>query len=177
MAPSFSGCNLAVRRRALFALGGFDENLPYQPDDMDVCCRLFAAAGRDARALRYQPLAAVTHESSPGPYRRTLQDRAWYLVARDNVYFACRHAGAWRGVLGGVLLQLPKLARFPVWFAQRKLGALAMLRCVGKHAAGTVAGCVKGLTRRPRLPLAPLPAPAPDTPAAETPPCRTTAPV
>jgi GT2 family glycosyltransferase len=181
MAPSFSGCNLAVRRSALFALGGFDENLPYQPDDMDLCCRLFAFAGRDPSAMRYQPLAAVTHESSPGPYRRTLQDRAWYVVARDNLYFACRHAGAWRGVCGGVLLQLPKLARFVSWFAQRKLGATAMLRCAGKHLAGTFAGCVKGLARRPRLPLAPLAiplaAPAPENPAARTSTCRTPSPI
>lgn len=155
MSPSFSGCNLAIRRSTLLALGGFDENLPYQPDDMDVCCRLFAHCGRDAGAMRYQPGAAVTHESSPGPYRRTLEDRAWYVVARDNLYFACRHAGSLRGVLGGSLLQLPKLVRFGRWLLQGKLGPLAFLRCVGKHTAGTFAGIWKGLTQTARLPLSP----------------------
>jgi GT2 family glycosyltransferase len=181
MSPSFSGCNLAVRRSALFAVGGFDENLPYQPDDMDLCCRLFASARRDLTAMRYRPGAAVTHESSPGPYRRTLRDRAWYVVARDNVYFACRHAGALRGVCGGVLLQVPKLLRFGRWLLAGELGPLSFLRCVGKHVAGTFAGCVKGLTRRARLPLPPLPpaaaappAVAPDHEAAR---CRTTEPV
>ncbi len=160
MAPSFSGCNLAVRRDALFAVGGFDENLPYQPDDMDVCHRLFAHARRRATAMRFQPAAAVTHESSPGPYRRTLEDRAWYVVARDNVYFACRHAGRVRGLVGGVALQVPKLARFAAWLVHGRLRPVPFVRCVGKHVAGTFAGSFKGLTRRARLPLAPLPATA-----------------
>lgn len=184
MSPSFSGCNLAIRRSTLQALGGFDENLPYQPDDMDVCCRLFAHAGRDPSAMRYQTHAAVTHESSPGPYRRTLEDRAWYVVARDNLYFACRHAGAVRGVLGGTLLQLPKLARFGRWLLQGKLGPLAFLRCVCKHTAGTFAGIGKGLTQRARLPLSPEPAVlagtngAPGTaPATTETSCRTPEPV
>jgi glycogen synthase len=182
MFPSFSGCNLAVRRRALFAVGGFDENLPYQPDDMDLCCRLFALARRDHVAMRYCPGAAVVHESSPGPYRRTLQDRAWYTVARDNLYFACRHAGVLRGTCGGVLLQIPKVLRFGRWLLAGELGAPAFLRCVGKHVAGTLAGCVKGLTRRARLPLLALPAatapPATSTThGQEAPRCRTPEPV
>lgn len=180
MSPSFSGCNLAVRRDALLAVGGFDENLPYQPDDMDVCGRLFAFAGRDAGAMRYEPGAAVTHESSPGPYRRTLQDRAWYVVARDNVYFACRHAGLARGLIGGLALQLPKLARFCAWLLARKLGPIAFLRCVGKHVAGMAAGACKGATVRARLPLRPAAASvrANGAPRAmETEPCRTPEPV
>lgn len=171
MAPSFSGCNLAVRRSALFAVGGFDENLPYQPDDMDLCQRVFRFGASDPAAMRYQPQAAVTHESSPGPYRRTLQDRAWYVVARDNVYFACCHAGRLRGTFGGVALQAPKLLRFFAWLLTGKLAPWPFLRCVGKHVAGTAVGCLKGQFRRPRRPLSPdaelrphtseAPAPAP----------------
>ena len=177
MAPSFSGCNLAVRRDALFAVGGFDENLPYQPDDMDLCWRLFAHARGDVAAMRFVAAAGVTHESSPGPYRRTLEDRAWFTVARDNLYFACRHAGPWRGVLGGVALQMPKLARFGLWLLRGRLGALSFVRCVAKHGAGTLAGCWKGLTRRARLPLTPPRAAAATAPLAvaiaEAPPCET----
>jgi glycogen synthase len=182
MAPSFSGCNLALRRAALFAIGGFDENLPYQPDDMDVCGRLFRFAGRDPAALDYCAAAAVTHESSPGPFRRTLQDRAWYVVARDNLYFACQHAGVLRGLLGGVALQVPKLWRFCAWLWQGKLRPLPFVRCVAKHLGGIVAGCWKGLTARARLPLQPLPAAAdsvaaPTATSTEAAPCRTPQPV
>jgi len=180
--PSFSGCNLAVRRGALFACGGFDQNLPYQPDDMDVCRRLFVAAGGDPRALCYRPRAGVTHESSPGPYRRTLQDRAWYVVARDNVYFACRHAGPLRGVLGSLVLQAPKLLRFGKWLLTGKLTPVAFVRCVGKHVAGVVAGIGKGLTYDAALPLVAIPVESPRTTPSpsrveEAAPCRTPQPV
>lgn len=173
MAPSFSGCNLAIRRAALFACGGFDENLPYQPDDMDVCRRLFLFAERDPQRLRYCEGAAVHHESSPGPYRRTLEDRAWFTVARDNVYFAMRHAGVVRGACGGALLQLPKLLRFVRWCADGRLSPAAAVRCFGKHLFGTFAGLAKGL-RQARLPLCPIAEAAPPrtvhaTPAEELP--------
>ncbi|HEU4419920.1 MAG TPA: glycosyltransferase, partial [Planctomycetota bacterium] len=168
MSPSFSGCNLAIRRSALFACGGFDENLCYQPDDMDVCWRLFARAGRSPDAMRYVATAAVNHESSPGPFRRTLHDRAWFTVARDNTYFAFRHAGPFRAMLAAAPLQLPKLARFVVWLVARKLGPVAFLRCIGKLVAGTIAGYCKGLSQTARLPLQALPpTPGPTGAAAE----------
>ncbi|MEO6595215.1 MAG: glycosyltransferase [Planctomycetota bacterium] len=178
MSPTFSGCNLAISRRALFACGGFDENLVYQPDDMDMCCRLFAAAGRSANAMCYRPHAAVNHESSPGPFRRNLQDRAWFTVARDNVYFGFKHAGAVRALLCAGLLQVPKLARFFMWMVRGRLGPLACLRCVVKHLSGTLAGHAKGLCRRAALPLRPLPPAAVTTTSAPSAmPCRPPQPV
>lgn len=161
MSPTFSGCNLALRRSSLFAIGGFDENLVYQPDDMDVCCRLFAHGGRRADSFVYRDTIAVHHESSPGPFRRTLQDRAWFTVARDTIYFAFRHAGPLRAAVCAGPLQLPKFVRFCGWLATGRLGPIAFLRCVGKQAAGMFAGYGKGLCRRPRLPLQPLPATLP----------------
>ena len=108
----------------------------------------------------------MTHESSPGPYRRTLEDRAWFVVARDNLYYACRHGGALRGVFGGVAMQVPKLLRFLAWWWRGKLGLAAALRCFGKHLGGTLVGIGKGLWRTPRLPLRPLPPAAPTTASA-----------
>ena len=155
MSPSFPGCNLAIRRRALFDCGGFDENLCHQPDDMDVCCRLFARSGRSPDAMRYVATAAVNHESSPGPFR-TLHDCAWFTVARDNTYFAFKHAGLFRAMLGAAALQLGNLGRFLGSLATRNLGPTAFLRCTGKLVAGTIAGYGKGLCHRARLPLQPL---------------------
>jgi glycosyltransferase involved in cell wall biosynthesis len=169
MAPTYSGCNLAIRRSALFACGGFDENVVYGPDDVDVCRRLFEFAGRNAAAFAYRQRIAVNHESSPGPFRRTLQDRAWYTVARDTVYFGIRYAGPARGLLAGAALQVPKFVRFGAWLLTRRLGPVAFARCVLKLLAGTLAGCAKGLSRPAALPLRPLanePAAPPPTVAA-----------
>lgn len=161
MSPTFSGCNLSLRRSALFAAGGFDENLVYQPDDMDVCWRLFARAGRRAETFVWRPAIAVHHESSPGPYRRTLQDRDWFTVARDTVYFAFRHGGRWRAFLGAAVIQLPKLVRFTRWLATGRLGPLPFVRCVARLLGGIAAGYAKGLCAAAVLPLAPLPAAGP----------------
>lgn len=169
MSPTFSGCNLSLRRSALFAAGGFDENLVYQPDDMDVCWRLFARAGRRAEAFVFCEAITVHHESSPGPYRRTLQDRDWFTVARDTVYFAFRHGGRWRAVLGAGVIQLPKLARFARWFATGRLGPLPFVRCAAKLLLGIAAGYGKGLCRAPVLPLEPRPAAVGTLPATARP--------
>jgi GT2 family glycosyltransferase len=153
MTPSFSGCNLAIRRSSLLECGGFDENLPYQPDDMDVCYRLYAHANRSPHSMCYRDQAAVTHESSPGPFRRSLEDRAWFTVARDNLYFAIKHAGPIYGCVFGTCMQVPKLARFFIWMLRGKLSPTAFVRCFAKHTAGTIAGLWKGLTNNPQLPL------------------------
>ena len=153
MSPSFSGCNLAIRRSSLLECGGFDEHLPYQPDDMDVCYRLYAHANRSPYSMCYREQAAVTHESSPGPFRRSLEDRAWFTVARDNLYFAIKHGGLLYGGIFGTCMQAPKLARFFVWMLRGKLSPTAFVRCFAKHTAGTIAGLWKGLTNNPQLPL------------------------
>lgn len=160
MAPTLPGCNFAIRREALFAAGGFDENLTYHDDDVDLCRRLFARAQRRPGAIVWRHDARIHHVPAPGPFRRTLHDRAWFTVARDTVYFGFRHAGWPRALACSAILQLPKLARFGLWLGQGKLGFGAFLRCAAKQIAGTCAGYWKGLSRGPRLPLSPLPAAA-----------------
>jgi len=148
---TLQGGNLAVRRDALFAVGGFDENFRYHLDETDLCMRLEDAG----YTLVYAEDAAVHHEAAPGPHRRTAYDRDWYSVAKNQVYFAFRHVERARFLLWLVpwLLQLPKLARFVGWGLTGKLAPGAALSCIARHLRGTVAGYRKGLTRAPRLPL------------------------
>jgi GT2 family glycosyltransferase len=161
LSPTLPGCNMTFRRSALFAVGGFDERLVYHFDDVDISRRLWLLADRRVGALKYVAAAVAGHEPAPGPFRRTLQDRAWYVVSRDSIYFACRHAGrAPHRLAGAVLLQLPKTLRFVHWLLHGRLSPMAFLRCVGKQLAGIVAGTVKGLCCRPILPLQPAPATA-----------------
>jgi GT2 family glycosyltransferase len=145
------GNNLAVRRSALFGVGGFDENYRYHLDETDLCMRLARAGGR----LLYRDAAAIHHESASGPHRKTLYDRDWEIVAKNQVYFAFRHVRKARFLLALVpwMLQLPKLARFAAWTVMGRLGLRAGLSCVVRHVRGTAKGYRKGLTKRPRLPL------------------------
>lgn len=173
MSPTVPGCNLAVRRALLFAVGGFDEQLSIHFDDVDFCLRAFAACGRERRAFGWVEGASVHHEPAPGPFRRTRWDRDWRTVARDSIYLAFRHGDArrWWRIWWPLAIQLPKLLRFPAWLLLGRLGAAAFVRCTTRHLLGLVEGYRKGWSASPRLPLQPLPAPALTIPV--EPPCAT----
>jgi GT2 family glycosyltransferase len=56
-AEHLPGCNLAVRREAIEAVGGFDERFWSAGDDVDFCWRLIAAGHR----IGFHPAAMVWH--------------------------------------------------------------------------------------------------------------------
>lgn len=56
-AEHLPGCNLAIRKSALEAIGGFDPIYRAAGDDVDICWRLREAGGR----LRFIPCAMVWH--------------------------------------------------------------------------------------------------------------------
>jgi GT2 family glycosyltransferase len=57
VAEHIPGCNMAFRRSALAAIGGFDAQFRVAGDDVDVCWRLQAAG----HTLGYHPAALVWH--------------------------------------------------------------------------------------------------------------------
>jgi len=57
-AEHLPGCNLAMRRRELLQLGGFDPQFCAAGDDVDICWRAQASG----LALGYQPAAVVWHQ-------------------------------------------------------------------------------------------------------------------
>lgn len=86
--------NLAVRRRLLAALDGFDENVGIYGEDYDLCARLYARGA----ALVYVPQARVAHY-----HRTTLAGmlRQAFGFGRSHPYLLCRHAAS------GLWLDLP----------------------------------------------------------------------
>jgi GT2 family glycosyltransferase len=79
-----SGACMLVRRTALEALGGLDEDFFLYCEDIDLCARL-RGAGWD---IRYEPAAAVHHEGgASGPRERLLA-----VYARNRVLYARKHA-------------------------------------------------------------------------------------
>jgi GT2 family glycosyltransferase len=145
------GGNVALRKRDVCALGGFDERYCYHFDDADLCWRL-AGLGR---RLVFTEAAAIHHEPAPGPHRRTLWDRDWFTIAQNSIYFALRHAPAAtaRRLLVPALLQLPKAARLLAWAARGRLPWSALPRSLWAQARGVAAGYRKGLRAQPCLPL------------------------
>jgi hypothetical protein len=58
-AEHLPGCNLAVRKSAMAAIGGFDVDFTVAGDDVDFCWRLREHGGRGS--LRFVPAAMVWH--------------------------------------------------------------------------------------------------------------------
>jgi GT2 family glycosyltransferase len=83
-ATSITGCNMAFRREALEAVGGFDERLEWGHDETDLFRRL-RAAGFDAL---YEPEMAVTHA-----YATSVRDywRKMYRFGPADVYFETKY--------------------------------------------------------------------------------------
>lgn len=69
--PFVVGCNLAVRREAALAIGGWDETLP-RGDDVDFSTRLLR---HFATRIRYQPSASLFHQHRGD--EKGLRRQAW----------------------------------------------------------------------------------------------------
>ena len=96
-AEHIPGCNFAVRRDALVAIGGFDPIFLRAGDDVDVCWRLQERGGR----IAFAPAALVWHHhraSLQAYWRQQVgygEGEAW-LRLRHQQRFS-RSAVAWRG--------------------------------------------------------------------------------
>lgn len=79
-----TGTNIALRRDALIAIGGFDEYYAYFLDETDVNLRLFD----NGRKLALIPDAEVHHKFSASSVRAADRvPRSMYLIARSKSYF------------------------------------------------------------------------------------------
>jgi GT2 family glycosyltransferase len=79
-----AGCNMAFRRSALVEIGGFNEQLAYGYDDVEVC-RLLTDVGWH---IGYRELALVVHDRAPSAVRdgeRRLSNPAPFVEARCTV--------------------------------------------------------------------------------------------
>lgn len=86
--PRAHGTNMAYRRAALLAIGGFDERFEYLYDDGDIGVRL-GLAGFKIRTLDE---AVVYHVGAQSGNRgRHRYDLNWYSWSRSQIYFALKN--------------------------------------------------------------------------------------
>jgi GT2 family glycosyltransferase len=86
--PYLQGTNMSFRRETLVAIGGFDEQLVYLYDDVDICLRMIDA-GAQLVALGG---AVVHHRCLESPVRRAdglIYDP--FAIVEGRTYFAFRH--------------------------------------------------------------------------------------
>lgn len=82
------GGNCGFRRKALVAIGGFDEVFTWAYEDPDVCLRLVDAG----YAIGSAPRAWIHHKMGPSRMRDALRVVTdWFEILRSASYFAHRH--------------------------------------------------------------------------------------
>jgi glycosyltransferase involved in cell wall biosynthesis len=151
-AEHLPGCNLAVRREALLAVGGFDEVFTSAGDDVDVCWKLQDRGG----AVAFVPAAQVRH------HRRAriagyLRQQANY--GRSERMVAGRHPhrfnrlgqARWRGFIYGGLGILPRLLRPVVYHG---IAGEAPFQPVRRRTAEVALAMVSALLPLAIIPLA-----------------------
>ena len=82
----FMGANMAVRREAFLAVGGFDETYLYPYEDADLSVAIIKAGYR----LFHHPKALVHHLPAPSHNRRSAFDPNYFAGARHQWYFALK---------------------------------------------------------------------------------------
>ena len=101
-AEHLPGCNLAIRKSALDAIGGFDSVFRAAGDDVDVCWRLREAGGR----LRFVPGAMVWHHRRFTLSAYLKQQRGYghaeaLLMKKHPNRFGMMGGARWRGLIYG----------------------------------------------------------------------------
>lgn len=111
-AEHVAGCNMAFRRAALIAAGGFDEAFTSAGDDVDVCWKLLDRGGQ----IAFSPAAQVYHHRRSTVKGYLSQQRNY---GRSERMVASRHAhrfnrlgqARWSGSVYGGLRVLPTVLR------------------------------------------------------------------
>lgn len=93
--PHLMGANCSFRRKALAAVGGFDEEYEYYLDETDLLVRLVDAGWRIAQIdgavvhHKFLPSALRTDEWVAGKWRPTI--KRWYSFFKNRLYFGLRN--------------------------------------------------------------------------------------
>jgi len=137
------GCNMAIWKPALAAIGGFDEGYRIAGDDVDMCWRLMAQGHR----IGFSPAAVVWHKRRDSVRAYLRQQRGYgeaesLLRFKYAVFFGATGGARWRGTVYGQ----PDLSLLP-WRAVIYHGAfgLGLFQCAYGRRDGAWASLVSSI--------------------------------
>lgn len=156
------GTNMAFRRTALLAAGGFDAYYRWVYDDSDVAMRM-ALAGHTVRGLAEAPVYHIP-ASSRNRVVRTLTGR-WWVGTQAAAYFAVQNGRASGQPASDILVYVLQLVH-GVWLLSgelhrdHKISGRQMWHRRWRGTLAALQGSLAGFGRRQLLPLQPLRPPA-----------------
>jgi hypothetical protein len=143
-AEHLPGCNLAIRKSALMAIGGFREVFTTAGDDVDVCWRLREQGGK----LRFLPSAVVWHHRrfTVGAYFR--QQRGYgnaeaLLIRLYPLRFAWLGGAKWEGAVYGEEITQDDLSNHLIHFGPF---GRAPFQCIYSRGGNALTYWLGGLT-------------------------------
>jgi len=166
-AEHIPGCNMAFRKSALNAIGGFDPIFWKAGDDVDICWRLQQAGYK----IGFSPAAFVWHyrRSTLGDYlkqQRGYGEAEALLVRKHPEYFNAFGGSIWRGRIYtasnfGLLLRGPIIYRgvfgsapFQTLYASEPATTLMLLTTLEYHVLITLPLWVLSVAFHPLFPVA-----------------------
>ncbi len=136
------GTNMAFRRRALLAVGGFDEFYVYIAEEADVMLRL-VNAGYTLHPVRESP---VYHVPASSRHRVIYTYAArWWLQTRSGVYFSIKNGRAAGDPPQAILLRCLHLFHGHwIWYGQLRREGHISLAQLWRMRLGEVRGALEG---------------------------------
>lgn len=138
----FMGANMAFRREAILAAGGFDETYFYLFEDADMCVLAIKAGFRIVHHTRAQ----VHHFPAVSHNRRGRYHLNYFAIARQQLYFSLKHS---RRTASECLWHVGKHKR--IWlqiYAQEikgfRMSPWAAMKYVGMAVKGLASGWKQG---------------------------------
>jgi glycosyltransferase involved in cell wall biosynthesis/GT2 family glycosyltransferase len=140
------GCNMAFRREAIEAVGGFDETFVFLHEETDICIRLIRMGYR----IVHHPRAVVDHYPASSHNRRDDYDIGYYNMMRSYTYFALKHGrGPWTSVAARIVRDHRRcFGWFVEWALERRISPVRGLKFTGQWLLGYARGLRLGLRRR-----------------------------
>jgi len=146
----FTGCNMSMRREAILAAGGFDEDFRFHYEDAGLAVAIIKAGYR----LFHHPRALVHHFCAPSHNRRSRFDPNYFSLARHQLYFTLKFSKrtSWECFRGVVRTKIHWLHEFVRMTKRGQIGYRDAARFSWNTIKGVTSGLRSGLRyRRERL--------------------------
>ncbi len=146
------GCNMAFRKEALSAVGGFDPVYTAAGDDVDVCWKILDAGGQ----IAFSPAAQVRHHRRASVRSYLRQQRGYgraerLLRPRHARRFNRLRQARWTGVVYGGSRLLPSLLRPVVYHGSAGAAGFQPVRRRPAHEAAAWAPALLPLAAAPAV--------------------------